>query len=55
MEVLESKNVDRKTCNWISNMLSSREIITSLGNEHIKTKPIKGCPQGGVLSCGVLL
>ena len=50
LEALESKNVDPKTCDWIGNMLKSREIITTLGKEHIKTKPIKGCPQGGVLS-----
>ena len=50
MEALVSKNVDRNICEWIRNMLENRNIITSLGKEEVRTRPIKGCPQGGVLS-----
>ena len=50
MEALLSKNVDVKTCEWIQNMLKSRKIITCFGKEEVNSTPIKGCPQGGVLS-----
>ena len=49
-EAMILKNVDRQTRNWIYNMLQNRQLIASLGKEEIKSIPVKGCPQGGVLS-----
>ena len=49
-EAMILKNVDKQTCDWIYNMLQSRQIISSLGKEEMKSTPVKGCPQGGVLS-----
>jgi ribonuclease HI len=47
---LISKKVDSLTSNWITSMLSSRTISTTIGSSEIAFSATRGCPQGGVLS-----
>ena len=49
-EAMISKNIDEQTSAWVYNMLQNRQIISSLGKEEMRSIPVKGCPQGGVLS-----
>jgi len=34
---------------WVEHMLADRNLIDSDGDTTIEDKPVKGCPQGGVL------
>ena len=47
---LSSSSIPSPICNWISEMLSTRIVSYSLGEEIITRHVTKGCPQGGILS-----
>jgi hypothetical protein len=49
--------VEETCCRWISSMLESSVVHTSLTGCSLSAKVVGGCPQGGVLSpfCGILL
>lgn len=46
----ESKGIDEPTIKWIDSMLTSREIMVTLGDDTLIVTTQKGCPQGGVVS-----
>jgi hypothetical protein len=44
------RGVEETCCRWISSMLESRLVHTSLTGCSLTAKVVGGCPQGGVLS-----
>ena len=47
---VSSRGADPLVSRWISSMLRSRRARASLRGESMEAVPVKGCPQGGVLS-----
>jgi hypothetical protein len=50
------RGIEETCCRWISSMLESRLVQTSLKGSSHTSKVAGGCPQGGFLShsCGIL-
>ncbi len=48
-EALESYDVGRTAIRWIVNMLKCRNIQLTYQGESVKSRVVKGCPQGEVL------
>ena len=49
-KALGRRNCHRSIINWINNMLITRRVQASLGDEELTVGTTRGCPQGGVLS-----
>jgi ribonuclease HI len=49
-DALRKRGINPTTCDWILAMLENREVTTNLGDESIRLRVTRGCPQGGVLS-----
>jgi ribonuclease HI len=50
VEAAQKKGLPQWITDWILSMLNSRELQASMSKEAIKFCPMRGCPQGGVLS-----
>jgi retron-type reverse transcriptase len=44
------RGTEETCCRWISSMLASRLVYTSLTGSSLTAEVVGGCPQGGVLS-----